>query len=87
MNIKNKEKDVSVWHAAPTSKVSTYYSVNDRSNKQYGGPSNRILYNIFFFLQISSHNALLKDKTILHWSLSNYLNNGGRFKHFPYKSP
>lgn len=49
MNIKNKEKDVSVWHAAPTSKVSIYYSVNDRSNKQYGGPSNRILYNIFFF--------------------------------------
>lgn len=73
MNIKNKEKDVSVWHAAPTSKVSIYYSVN---SVQY-----------FFFLQKSSHNALLKDKTILHWSLSNYLNNGGRFKHFPYKSP
>lgn len=86
MNIKNKEKDVSVWHAAPTGKVSIYYSVNDRSNKHYGGPSKRILYN-FFFLQKSSHNALLKDKTILHWSLSNYLNNGGRFIHFPYKSP
>lgn len=33
MNIKNKEKDVLVWYVVLISKVSIYYSVNDRSNK------------------------------------------------------
>lgn len=50
MNIKNKEKDVLVWYVVLIGKVSIYYSVNDRSNKYYGGLLKRILYNFFFFL-------------------------------------
>lgn len=33
MNIKNKEKDVLLWYVVLVSKVSIYYSENDRSNK------------------------------------------------------